>query len=63
MNFDTVYLSSCITYSMAFEGNVWNSTYQNVIYRLAAHRYFQSYYNSLHEDMQINSQSHCTNYA
>ena len=40
---------------MPLKGTVCNSNHQ---YRLEAHTYFQSYNNSLHEDMQINSQSH-----
>ena len=48
---------------MPLEGNVCNSKYQYVIYRLEAHSYFISYNNSLHEDMQINSQSNVTSCA
>ena len=48
MNLDEVYLI-CITYIMTNKGNVGDSIYPYVTYRLEAHTYFQSYNYSLHK--------------
>ena len=48
---------------MPLEGNVCNSKNPYIIYRLEAHTHFQSYNDSLHEEKQINSQSHGKNCA